>query len=297
MKPVKKENPRISRLQIVRDGRVETSTPRMPRRGKVSVDIEAIVPDPRNERKKFGGMDKLAETIKRHGIIEPPTAVPLDDGRYMLTTGHRRWKAAQLAGRKRLDVIVGDPEDECKRRVKSLISNVQREDLGAVELANALQDMKTDNPDVKTNRDLGALIGKSEQWVGEILKVLSLPRAVQQQIGEADKNVPYDVAVQIARLSDEKHQTTLLKEALGGGTVRSVREKAKTLKKKQAGTTKPPYSIKKIKITAGWVIIHHESSDLSKEDQIAALKDALHTIKEDERPKTTDIRSFRGGTP
>ncbi len=280
MKPAKKESPRVSRLQIVRDGRAETSTPRMPRRGKVSVDIEAIVPDPRNQRKKLRGIEELAETIERHGVIEPPTAVPLDDGRYMLTTGHRRWKAAQLAGRKRLDIIVGDPEDESKRRVKSLISNVQREDLGAVELANALQDIKTDNPDIKTNRDLGALIGKSEQWVGEMLKVLSLPRTVQRQIGEADKNVPYDVAVQIARLSDEKHQRTLLKEALGGGTVRSVREKAKTLKQKQAGTTKPTYSTKKIKIASGWVIIHHENGKPSKEDHITALEDALHTVKE-----------------
>ena len=279
MNPAKDEAPRVSRLQIVRDGRAETSTPRMPRRGKVTVDIEAIVPDPRNERKKLRSIEELAETIKRHGVIEPPTAVPLEDGRYMLTTGHRRWKAAQLAGRKRLDIIVGDPEDESKRRVKSLISNVQREDLGAVELANALQDMKADNPNIKTNRDLGALIGKSEQWVGEMLKILSLPRMVQRQIGEADKNVPYDVAVQIARVGDEKHQKALLKEALGGGTVRSIREKAKTLKQKRPGETKPTYSTKKIKIASGWVIIHHESGEPSKEDHIAALEDALHTLK------------------
>ena len=277
MNPAKDEAPRVSRLQMVRDGRAETSTPRMPRRGKVTVDIEAIVPDPRNERKKLRGIEELAETIERHGVIEPPTAVPLEDGRYMLTTGHRRWKAAQLAGRKRLDIIVGDPEDESKRRVKSLISNVQREDLGAVELANALQNMKADNPNIKTNRDLGALIGKSEQWVGEMLKILSLPRTVQRQIGEADKNVPYDVAVQIARVGDEKHQKALLKEALGGSTVRSIREKAKTLK--QPGATKPTYSTRKIKIASGWVIIHHERGETSKEDHIAALEDALHTVK------------------
>ena len=270
---------RVSRLSIVREGGAEKGTPTMPRRGRLTVDIESIVPDPRNERKNFRGIDELSETIKRVGIIEPPTVVPLDDGRFMLTTGERRWRAAKQAGEKRIAVIVGDPEEEQKRRVKSLISNVQREDLGAVELANALQEMKEDNPAIKTNRDLATVIGKSEQWVGQMLKVLSLPKPLQKQLAESEKQVAYDVAIEIARVEDESGQKALVKEAVGGATVRVIREKAKSLKTSKRKAKKPTYTTEKIKVSKGWVIIHYEDASASREDQIAALSEALKALK------------------
>lgn len=270
---------RVSRLSIVREGGAEKGTPTMPRRGRLTVDIESIVPDPRNERKNFRGIDELSETIKRVGIIEPPTVVPLDDGRYMLTTGERRWRAAKQAGEKRIAVIVGDPEEEQKRRVKSLISNVQREDLGAVELANALQEMKEDNPDIKTNRDLATVIGKSEQWVGQMLKVLSLPKPLQKQLSESERQVAYDVAIEIARVEDESGQKALVKEAVGGATVRVIREKAKTLKKPKRKAKKQAYTTEKIKVSKGWVIIHYEEASVTREDQIAALSEALKALR------------------
>lgn len=275
----KSTDAKVSRLQIVREGRAETGTPGMPRRGRTVVDIESVVPDPRNERKMFRGIEDLAETIKRVGIVEPPTVVPLEDGRYMLTTGERRWRAAKLAGEKRIAVIVGDPEEERRRRVKSLISNVQREDLGAVELANALQEMKDENPDIKTNRDLCAAIGKSEQWVGQMLKILSLPKPLQKQLSESEKQIAYDVAIEIARVEDEGGQKALVKEAVGGATVRLIREQAKSLKKNPRKAKKPSYSTEKIRIAKGWVIIHHEQVSASREEHIAALTEALKALK------------------
>src|SRR5450631_3661628 len=186
------DEPRVSRLNIVRSGGGDAGSLKVPRRGRVTVDIDSIVPDPRNERKLFRRIPELAATIKAVGIIDPPTVVPLEDGRYKITTGERRWRAAREAGLKQIPVIIGDAEEENLRRAKSLISNVQREDLSALELAQGLRDMKDDNPDVKTNRDLAGLIGKSEQWVGQMLKVLELPKAAQEKIRSADRVIPYD---------------------------------------------------------------------------------------------------------
>ena len=93
------------------------------------------------------------------------------------------------------------------------------------------RDMRDDNPDIKTNRDLAALIGKSEQWVGQMLKILSLPKPLQKQLSSAEKQVPYDVAIEIARLGRRASRKTLVKEAVGGATVREIREKTKALKK------------------------------------------------------------------
>jgi len=275
---VRKDEGRVSRLDLVRKG-AGVGALKLPKRGRTLIDINAIVPDPRNERKTFRGIDELAASIKLVGIVESPTVVPVDGDRYMLTTGERRWRAAKKAGLKQIQVIIGDPEEERGRRVKSLVSNVQREDLGALELAHALQEMKDDNPEVKTNRDLAALIGKSEQWVGQMLKVGSISESVKEKIQSAERAIPYDSVIEIARLQDEKAQAELLKHVLSGANVRDVREKAKA--GKPAGRAGKPKakSTQKIATTKGWVIIHCDKKSAGKEDYLASLQEAVKAIK------------------
>jgi ParB family chromosome partitioning protein len=237
---VKKEP--ISRLSKVRSGSVASLPGKMPRRGRIVVDIDAVLPDPANERKAFHNLEGLAESIKATGgIIEPPTVVPHpeEEGKYLLTTGERRWRAAKLAELKQIPVIVGDAEDEQHRRLKSLISNVQREDLGIIELANAIQAMKDERDDINSNRDVVPLIGKSEQWIGSVLKVLSMPADHQKRIINSATPIAYDTAVQIARVKEDDAQLELLEDALGGASVRDIREKASTLKATKGGEEPP----------------------------------------------------------
>lgn len=272
------EEPRVSRLNLIRSGTSETGPLKIPKRGRVVVDIESLVPDERNERKAFRRIEELASTIKAVGIIDPPTVVPLEDGRYKITTGERRYRAAKLAGLKQIPVIIGDAEEEKVRRAKSLISNIQREDLAAVELAQALQEMKEENPDVKTNRDLAQQIGKSEQWVGQMLKILDLPEPALKKIRASDRVIPYDSVIEIARLTDEKAQGDLLDSVLAGATVRQVREKAKAAKPARAGKSKTK-STQKIPVTKGWVIIHCTKKTAGKQDYIEALQEALKAAR------------------
>lgn len=278
---VKKEDTRISRLNLVKTGAAGMGGLKMPKRGRVEVEIESIVSDPANERKTFRGIDELAASIKQIGIIEPPTVVPLEDGKYMLTTGERRWRAAKKAGLKRVHVIIGDPEEERKRRVKSLISNVQREDLSALELSQALSEMKKDNPEVKTNRDLATLVGKTEQWVGQMLKLLTLPEDIQKTIRGADRVIPYESVLQIARVEDEGSQRELLEGVLAGASVREIRDRAKTAKPetKRAGKGSAKSS-QKIPTSKGWVIIHCDKKTAKKDDYVTALTEALKAVRQ-----------------
>lgn len=274
------QKPRASRLDLVRSGQSVSGNLKLPQRGRVRVDIDAIVPDPRNERKNFHGIDELAASIKQVGIVELPTVIPLEDDKYMLTTGERRWRAAKKAGLKHIFVIVSDPEEERTRRVKSLVSNVQREDLSAIELAHALQEMKEDNPDIKTNRDLAAIVGKTEQWVGQMLKVLSLPEETQTELWEAPQPVAYDSVVQIARVEDPAEQKRLVKKVLSGATVKDIREHAKEAKTgvRRAGKKSTPTK-QKIKVRGGWVIVHLEDSEGEPSDFIAALTEAAKSLR------------------
>ena len=274
----KADGGRVSRLNLVRAGGNEGGALKLPKRGRVVVDIESLVPDERNERKVFRRIDELAATIKAVGIIDPPTVVPMADGRYKITTGERRFRAAKLAGLKQIPVIIGDAEEEKVRRAKSLISNIQREDLSALELAQALLEMKEENPDVKTNRDLAGQVGKSEQWVGQMLKILDLPKAAQEKIRTADRVVPYDSVIEIARLTDAKAQESLLDSVLSGATVRQVREQAKATKPERAGKAKTK-STQKIATSKGWVIIHCEKKTAKKDDYVLALQEAMKAVR------------------
>lgn len=271
-----KAEERVSRLNLVRAGTAEGGALKLPKRGRVMVDISSLVPDERNERKLFRRIPELAATIKAVGIIDPPTVVPMEDGRYKITTGERRWRAAKEAGLKQIPVIIGDAEEEKVRRAKSLISNIQREDLSALELSQALQEMKDENPDVNTNRDLAAQIGKSEQWVGQMLRILDLPEAAQEKIRTADRIIPYDSVIEIARVKDETAQAELLNSVLSGATVRQVREQAKGSKPDRAGKVK---STQKIATSKGWVIIHCEKKTAKKDDYIVALTEALKAFR------------------
>jgi len=272
------EEGRVSRLNLVRAGGGDAGGLKLPKRGRVMVDITSLVPDERNERKVFRRIDQLAATIKAVGIIDPPTVVPMEDGRYKITTGERRWRAAKEAGLKQIPVIIGDAEEEKVRRAKSLISNIQREDLSALELAQALSEMKEENPDVKTNRDLAAQVGKSEQWVGQMLKILDLPEAAQEKIRTADRIIPYDSVIEIARVADPKAQSELLKSVLDGANVRQVREKARGAKPERAGKPKA-HSTQKIATSKGWVIIHCDKKTAKKDDYVLALQEALKAVR------------------
>jgi len=80
-------------------------------------------------------MDGLIASVKAVGLIEPITVTAEEgqDGVYRIITGHRRFRAAKAAGISQVEVLIREPDDELTRRVKSIISNVQREDVGPVK--------------------------------------------------------------------------------------------------------------------------------------------------------------------
>ena len=123
-----------SRLDLVKSG----LTGGLPKRGRFIVSIDRLQEDPENERKIFHNMDDMIESVRRHGIIEPIT-VTQEGENYRILTGHRRYRAAKAVGLTELEVLVREADDQITRRFKSLISNIQRENIGAVELAETLQ--------------------------------------------------------------------------------------------------------------------------------------------------------------
>lgn len=209
-----------SRLDLVKAG--VNSLNNLPKRGRFIVSIHKLVEDPDNERRTFRGMDGLIASVQAHGIIEPITVTP-EGEQFRILTGHRRYRAAKAAGLTEIEVIARDPDDALTRRRKSIISNVQREDIGAIEMAEALQTLLDEDQSIRTQRKLAELIGKRETWVSDMLRVLTIPAKLQEELRTSELSVGYDSIMRIARSDDPALQRELVDAVLAGVTNREIR--------------------------------------------------------------------------
>lgn len=210
-----------SRLDLIKAGIMGG----MPKRGRFIVSIDRLQEDPDNERKIFHNMDDMVESVRRHGIIEPIT-VTQDGDHYRILTGHRRYRAAKVVGLSEVEVLVREPDDQITRRFKSLISNIQRENIGAVELAETLRSLLNSGA-VTTQRELAAQVGKSEQWLSGILRILELPARLQEEL-RATPGIGYEIALRIARVGDSQLQEELVAAAKAGESTKGIRDRIDT---------------------------------------------------------------------
>ena len=147
-----------------------------------SIPVEQIVEDPDQPRQFHDpeGLLGLAESIKRHGILQPITVTPLPNvNMYRIVTGERRWRAAQIAGLTEMPCLVKEVDAE-DAVTEQLIENLQREDLQPLEKARALRHIKEALG--ATNREVGARIGLSERTVGYLLDLLELPEPIAREV-------------------------------------------------------------------------------------------------------------------
>ena len=145
------------------------------------IALRQIVDDPEQPRKTHSeeSLQGLADSIKQHGLLNPITVSPADGGdRYVIVTGERRWRAAQMAKMDALPCVVKEVVPD-ERLTEQLIENLQREDLQPLEKAKGI--LRTKETLSLTNREVSRRLGLSERTVGYLLDLLALP----EDIGEA----------------------------------------------------------------------------------------------------------------
>jgi len=263
-----------TRLDLVREGLAQDAG--VKKHGRLILSIFKLKEDPKNERKTFRNMEGLIASIKAVGLIEPITVTPEPDDNYRIITGHRRYRAAKAAGLEQIEVLIREPEDELSRRLKSVVSNVQREAVGPVELAEALQSLMDEHPTITTQNELAQLIGKDKRWVSGMLRILTLPPELQQKVGTSRLSVPYDSMIKIARLENRQEQTRLVEAVLAGATIRDIREQIGVVKGKPKDVQSAPKP-KRVYRTEhhAMVIVQATGSGLSNQQCTDALRAAL----------------------
>ena len=277
-----------SRMALIREqaAKGELGKTVIPLTGRKVLSIDKLVEDPENERKTFDDMDDLVASVKAHGIVEALTVTDLGDGHYQIMTGHRRFRAAKIAGLEQIEVLIREPEEKWQRRKKSLISNVQRADIRPLELATSLALLLENDTTIKTKRDLAAQVGKSEVWVSKILRILDLPEALREKLSTSKVFISADAASEAARQDDAKLQEALIEGLVSGATVREIREQINVHKGKAPAKPKSeePAPAPKPK----WVfhtehgadiIVQSKKLRLSLDERIAALQEALKQAK------------------
>ncbi len=124
-----------------------------------------------------GSLDELAESIRAQGLMQPVLVRPATDGLYEIIAGERRWRAAQLAGLKRLPVIVRNVPDGSALAM-SLIENIQRENLNPLEEAAGIKRLIDEFE--MTHETAAGAVGRSRSGVTNLLRLLALAKPVQE---------------------------------------------------------------------------------------------------------------------
>ena len=150
---------------------------------KVSTElfIDELTPNPWQPRQDFANetLKELAMSIKNQGIIQPLLVRQLPDKSYQIVAGERRWRAAKMAGLKRVPVHVRSMTD-AEVMTAALIENLQREDLNPMEEANALKTLR-DTLHI-TQEELASKLGRSRSSVANALRLLQLSEAAQENV-------------------------------------------------------------------------------------------------------------------
>ncbi len=255
------------------------------------VAIKSITANPFQPRQQFNEekLQELAESIKEYGIVQPLVVRKKGKG-YELVAGERRLRAAKMAGKTEVPVIVRD-YDDAKMMEIALIENIQRHDLNPIEEAQGLRRLMSEFG--LTQEQTAAKVGRSRVAVTNILRLLNLNQAVQDMLSDGRLNMGQ--AKQLLGLPKEEQQLTVAQAIVDNGwSSRMTEEVVRRLKEgKQIKVTREIVETiveKKAKPKK-----EHVEQDLFCHDFEVQLVELLGT-KVRVTPKAKDENGNQGGT-
>jgi ParB family chromosome partitioning protein len=214
----------------------------------ISLAVDRIFPGEQQPRKSFrdATLRELAASIKEKGVLQPVIVSRVGDGTFRLVTGERRWRAATLAGLKKIPALIKNVASKDSLEI-ALIENIQREDLNPIEAAEAFKRLVTEFK--LSQDDLSQKVGKDRTTIANYLRLLKLPDEVKSLIYNGSLTMGHAKA--ILAMEGKTHQIDAARKIVKKGM--SVRE-AESLSK----TVSP-----------------HRTQKKSKDPQIFSLEEKL----------------------
>jgi ParB family transcriptional regulator, chromosome partitioning protein len=211
------------------------------------ITLDKLVPNPEQPRQHFDqeALKQLSVSLKQHGIIQPLVVSPQKDDSYQIIAGERRWRAAQLAGLKKVPVIVRTPK-ELEALELAIVENVQRVDLSPLEQAVSIERLHQQFS--MTYEAIAGRLGKATSTVNNIVRLLQLPEAARTALHEKKMTEGHARAILSLKDYPEKQAQLLRQIVEQGWSVRqaerfvtSIKEgfKEETATKKRMQTQTP----------------------------------------------------------
>lgn len=195
------------------------------------IRISDVVPNSRQPRKVIDEdkLAELAESIKEHGVVQPIVVRPLEGGDYELIAGERRWRACLSLGMEKIPAVIKDYGD-LEASAVALIENIQRENLNPMEEALAYKMLMDDFG--LTQEDVSRRVGKSRPFVGNMVRLLTLPNEIKNML--TDGKISAGHARAVLGIEDKKQQLKIAQRILEKQlNVRQVEKLVKALAEKQ----------------------------------------------------------------
>ena len=179
--------------------------------GSVTLKISEIEPNRSQPRKEFDekALSELAESISKHGLLQPLLVRPLPLGGYQIVAGERRYRACRMAGITEVPVIIRELGDTETMEI-ALIENLQREDLTPIEEALGYQVLIDEHG--FSQEEVAQSVGKSRPAIANSLRLLKLPQSILDLV--SDGKISAGHARALLTLEDEKLMQELAEEII-----------------------------------------------------------------------------------
>ena len=185
--------------------------------------VEAYRKQPRKQFDEASLQD-LADSIRRHGILQPLTVRKLSSGYYQIIAGERRWRAARMAGLSEVPVLIIEADDR-KAMELAMIENLQREDLNPIEEAEGYKALMEDYG--LTQEEAAERVGKSRSNVANVLRLLNLSAPVRALLAKGVLTAGHARALLPLKAAAQEKAAKAVAE--GGLSVRQTEALAKKL--------------------------------------------------------------------
>jgi ParB family chromosome partitioning protein len=198
------------------------------------ISLENIEVNPYQPRTNFneGALNELASSIKEIGVIQPITVRKINESKFQLITGERRFRAAKIAGIKKMPAFIRTADDQAMLEM-ALVENIQREDLDAIEVAISYQRLIEECS--LTQENLSGRVGKKRATISNYLRLLKLPAEIQ--LGIRDHKISMGHARALINIEDPEKQLQAYYRIVDEGL--SVRKTEEMIRELSSNPTQP----------------------------------------------------------
>jgi ParB family chromosome partitioning protein len=173
------------------------------------IPVERIEANPENPRLAFdeSALEELAASIREHGVLQPVLVRPLEENRFQLIAGERRWRASQIAGQATIPALVEDIDDDTALEI-SIIENLQREDISPLDEASMYDRMIKDHG--YSIRKLADKLGKDKGYLENRLRLADAPPEVRELVSLRKDTLSH--AYELMKVEDPRKRRKLAEQ-------------------------------------------------------------------------------------